>query len=61
VCLEIDALDGVQVLSLLKLDDDTKCIPVVTCTVQQDEEITRDESLDPPDDVFSQQAMLQLN
>ena len=61
VCLDIDDLDGFQVLSMLKLDDDTKCIPVVTCTVQQDEEITRDESLDPPDDVFSQQAMLQLN
>ena len=61
VCLDIDDLDGFQVLSMLKLDDDTKGIPVVTCTMQQDDEATHDESVDPPDDVFSQPAMMQLN
>ncbi len=61
VCLDIDDLDGFQVLSMLKLDDDTKLIPLVTCTVQQDDEATQDESLDPPDDVFSQPATMQLN
>lgn len=61
VCLDIDDLDGFQVLSMLKLDDDTKYIPVVTCTVQQDNDISPDESLDPPDDVFSQPAIMQLN
>src|SRR5918994_6037363 len=54
VCLDIDDLDGFQVLSMLKLDDDTKYIPVVTCTVQQEDEVSQDESLDTPDDVFSQ-------
>jgi CheY-like chemotaxis protein len=61
VCLDIDDLDGFQVLSMLKLDDDTKYIPVVTCTVQQDDEVSQDESLDTPDDVFSQPAIMQLN
>lgn len=61
VCLDIDDLDGFQVLSMLKLDDDTKGIPLVTCTVQQDDEVCGDESLDPPDDVFSQPAIMQLN
>jgi len=61
VCLDIDDLDGFQVLSMLKLDDETKYIPVVTCTVQADDEVSRDESLDPPDDVFSQPAIMQLN
>ena len=61
VCLDIDDLDGFQVLSMLKLDADTKGIPVVTCTVQRDDEETQDESLDPPDDVFYQPAMMQLN
>jgi PleD family two-component response regulator len=61
VCLDIDDIDGFQVLSMLKLDDDTKYIPIVTCTVQQDDEISQDESLDPPDDVFSQPATIQLN
>ena len=61
VCLDIDDLDGFQVLSMLKLDDDTKAIPVVTCTTTQDDEVARDESLDPPDDVFCQPAVMQLN
>jgi len=61
VCLDIDDLDGFQVLSMLKLDDDTKAIPVLTCTVSQDDEVSRDESLDPPDNVFSQPAVMQLN
>src|SRR5205085_9653429 len=33
VCLDIDDIDGFHVLSMLKLDADTKNIPVVTCTV----------------------------
>ena len=61
VCLDIDDLDGFQVLSMLKLDDETKGIPVVTCTVQQDDEASQDEALDPRDDVFYQPAMMQLN
>ena len=61
VCLDIDDLDGFQVLSMLKLDPETKLIPLVTCTVTQEDEVTHDESLDPPDDVFSQPAALQLN
>jgi DNA-binding response OmpR family regulator len=61
VCLDIDDLDGFQVLSMLKLDADTRNIPVVTCTMQHDDEVTQDESLDQPDDVFSQPAAMQLN
>jgi DNA-binding response OmpR family regulator len=61
VCLDIDDIDGFQVLSMLKLDADTKMIPLVTCTVSQEDEVTRDEALDPPDDVFSQPAAMQLN
>ena len=41
VCLDIDDLDGFQVLSMLKLDDDTKSIPVVTCTMPQDDDVDR--------------------
>lgn len=61
VCLDIDDLDGFQVLSMLKLDADTKSIPLVTCTTSHDEEETQEQSLDPRDDVFSQPAMMQLN
>ena len=38
VCLDIDDIDGFQVLSMLKLDNDTKNIPVVTCTVSAEDE-----------------------
>ena len=61
VCLDIDDLDGFQVLSMLKLDTDTKNIPVVTCTVSQEDEVMHDETLDPPDDVFSDPPAMQLN
>ncbi len=61
VCLDIDDLDGFQVLSMLKLDAETRTIPVVTCTVTQEEQVAQDDSLDPPDDVFCQPAALQLN
>jgi PleD family two-component response regulator len=62
VCLDIDDLDGFQVLSMLKLDDDTKGIPVVTCTVTQDDRATRyDDSFDPPDDLFYQPATVQIH
>lgn len=61
VCLDIDDLDGFQVLSMLKLDEETKAIPVVTCTVSQDEHATQDGALDPPDDVFYQPAAMSLN
>lgn len=61
VCLDIDDLDGFQVLSMLKLDEDTKSIPVVTCTMQADDDVMQDEMLDPRDDVFCQPAAMQLN
>ncbi len=41
---------------MLKLDEETKYIPLVTCTSSQDDEETQDESLDPPEDVFCQPA-----
>jgi PleD family two-component response regulator len=45
LCVRIDAVDGFQVLSMLKLDDETREIPVLTYTTEYDcaesaEEIT---------------------
>jgi CheY-like chemotaxis protein len=61
VCLDIDELDGFQVLSMLKMDSETRNIPVVTCTVTQEDVLTHDESIEPPDYVFSEPPALQLN
>src|SRR5215213_699374 len=62
VCLDIDDLDGFQVLSMLKLDDETKAIPVVTCTVTSDDDSDQNETFErPEDDVFSQPPAMCMN
>ncbi len=62
VCLDIDDLEGFQVLSMLKLDADTRRIPVVTCTISSDEEAAGGEIAEPADDMlFSQPAAICMN
>jgi CheY-like chemotaxis protein len=62
VCLDIDDLDAFQVLSMLKLDSETRKIPVVTCTVTQDGEATQGETPDEdPDGVFSEPSATAMN
>jgi CheY-like chemotaxis protein len=55
VCLDVDDLDGFQVLSMLKLDAETKHIPLVTCTVAHEDESEPDEAFDAHDDMFVRQ------
>ncbi|HEV3216240.1 MAG TPA: response regulator [Vicinamibacterales bacterium] len=61
VCLDIDDMDGFQVLSMLKLDNETKRIPVVTCTVSSEDDITPDEPAEPPEDVFGEPPAICMN
>ena len=61
VCLDIDDLEGFQVLSMLKLDPQTRDIPVVTCTVSNDASDRGDESLELPDSVFGEAPAIQLH
>ena len=62
VCLDIDDLDGFQVLSMLKLDSETRSIPVVTCTVTSEEDAAGGEMFDRGDgDVFSQPPAMCMN
>ena len=61
VCLDIDDIDGFQVLSMLKLDSQTRGIPVVTCTVSSSDEDPQDETLEPPDDVFCEAPAMAMN
>lgn len=54
VCLDIDDFDGFQVLSMLKLDSDTRNIPVVTYAVSSEEDDNRGDMFERADeDVFS--------
>jgi DNA-binding response OmpR family regulator len=61
VCLDIDDLDGFQVLSMLKLDAETQHIPLVTCTVTHDDEQLDDDHPEPSEDVFPQPQPLCMN
>jgi DNA-binding response OmpR family regulator len=61
VCLDVDDMDGFQVLSMLKLDNETKGIPVVTCTVSGSDEDTSDEAPEPPNDVFYDAPAMCMN
>ena len=62
VCLDIDDLDGFQVLSMLKLDSETRSIPVVTCTVTSEEDSAGGELFERGDnDVFSEPPAMCMN
>jgi DNA-binding response OmpR family regulator len=50
LCLEMDDTAGFQVLSMLSMDDETKTIPVLTCTTDFDGQEPEDESLELFDD-----------
>ena len=47
LCVRIDDADGFQVLSMLKLDDDTRAIPVLTYTTEYDGSETPEETAEP--------------
>ena len=64
LCVRIEDLDGFQVLSMLKLDDDTRSIPVLTYTTeyegQEAEEATVEE--EPSDnEIFTAKPALRMN
>jgi len=48
LCVQIDSADGFQVLSMLKLDEETRSIPVLTYTTESVPEA--DEDADEPSD-----------
>src|SRR3954467_6549889 len=47
LCVRIDDADGFQVLSMLKLDDDTRAIPVLTYTIEGDRDDDEEEVQEP--------------
>jgi PleD family two-component response regulator len=49
LCIRIDDRDGFQVLSMLKLDDETRRIPVLTYTTEFEGEESDDETPDASD------------
>jgi CheY-like chemotaxis protein len=49
LCVRIDDADGFQVLSMLKLDEETRGIPVLTFTTQSQQDEDEDEDAEPSD------------
>ncbi len=46
LCLEMDDTAGFRVLSMLNLDDETRAIPVLTCTTDFDGQEAEEESVE---------------
>jgi CheY-like chemotaxis protein len=49
LCVRIDDMSGFQVLSMLKLDEDTRDIPVMTYTTDYEGRAAEDEAADVPE------------
>lgn len=49
LCVQIEDMDGFQVLSMLKLDDDTRGIPVLTYTTEFEGQDVEEELPEPSD------------
>jgi PleD family two-component response regulator len=49
LCVHIDDTDGFQVLSMLKLDDETRGVPVLTYTSEGSDEEVEDAYAEPSD------------
>ena len=61
VCLEIDDLAGFQVLSMLKLDGETRRIPIVTCAAGGEVEEPSEDAPEPEEGVFMQRPAVSMN
>ena len=62
LCVRIDDLEGFQVLSMLKLDADTKSIPVLTYATEYDGQDAETEATEPADSsIFSRKPVELMN
>lgn len=62
LCVDIDDMEGFQVLSMLKLDADTRAIPVVTYTTEHEADgADEDEDDDPEPQSFVRTIVPRMN
>ena len=62
LCMQMDEPDGFQVLSMLKLDTDTRGIPVLTYTNESDGQSGDDSVADTSDaEMFAPKPVLRMN
>jgi CheY-like chemotaxis protein len=63
LCVRIGDIDGFQVLSMLKLDDETREIPVLTYTTEYEGLLPEEELADEPSEsgMFTPKPAMQMN
>ncbi len=62
LCVRIDESDGFQVLSMLKLDEETRRIPVLTCTTEDGGRDADEEVAEPADtEIFAPKPAVWMN
>jgi CheY-like chemotaxis protein len=62
LCVRIDDAEGFQVLSMLKLDDETRAIPVLTYTTEYDGQESDEELPEPSEaEIFTPKTAVLMN
>ena len=64
LCTRIEQLDGFQLLTMLKLDEETRDIPVLTCTTEhegQDFDTVISQLADDEEETFPTRPALRMN
>ncbi len=62
LCMRIEDLDGFQVLSMLKLDEDTRNIPVLTYTTEYEEQESEEEVIEQSEaEIFTLKPEILMN
>ena len=63
LCVRIDSMETFQVLSMLKLDEDTRNIPILTYTADVEGQSTEEEAEDEPSEaeIFASTQVLRMN
>ena len=62
LCVHIDEIDGFQLLSMLKLDEATRMVPIITFTNELDgEQVEEDASEPAAGDVFATRPAQSMN
>jgi CheY-like chemotaxis protein len=63
LCVRTDSMETFQVLSMLKLDDDTRNIPLLTYTADVEGQSTEEDAEDEPSEaeIFASTQILRMN
>ena len=61
LCVHMDDVEGFRVLSMLKLDAETRSIPVLTYTIENGDELEEEEPEPMDEEMFAAKPALQMH